>query len=251
MPEPESEAVGRFRQALEEGLRRHRELMRLNTYPASQEEIRSINLFLHTYWTWRDSDLIDIPTWAHHSFTIGQGDVVVWEAPYELTARTIDGEQILNSEHWQKFVHDWYILKSECEERRAAKWEAEAIALQEKKDIELAAEYGELLGQYWKAEEKAHALLLSCISQEQRESLWYNRYFLVTAPDGERFKLENRWHGNIVALDEGGQRYCALCADGMTPKSDSILAQKLALETDPNRLLFISNRVDEHEIVDL
>lgn len=230
--------VSTLREALEKAQRRHDEFIRRETRPASQEEIEEFNLFIHTYWRFRDSTLIDIPTFSHLTFTVGGAE---WKLPEEILARTVDGKAISKSKFWQKFNIDWMKLRGECEERRMAQWAAEE---EERRELEDMRRWGELIGEHFKASEKAYVLLLSFLTEEQKRTFWYERYFLVYGPDGERFKIENRNHGNIVAVDEGGQRYCGVCAD-LTPKCDSFLAQKLALENNPDQLLFISNRVDE------
>lgn len=237
-PAERPDYVSRLRETLVLAQLRHEEFIRQETRPASQKEIAQFNLFIHTYWAFRNSDVIDIATFSHLTFEI---DGKTWELPEALLARTVDGEAIRHSRHWRDFISDWSKLREECEDRRIAQWDAEEA---ERREVREAATLGKIIGQYFIAEEKAYYLLLSCLTEEQKRSFWYERYFMVTGPDGERFRIENRNHGNIVALDEGNQRYCGVC-EGFTPKCDSFLAQKFWLENDPNRLLSVSNRVDE------
>lgn len=98
------------------------------------------------------------------------------------------------------------------------------------------------------AEEKAERLLLALLSEKQREEYKQKGHFYVEIPDavkGKRvFKINKAWAGNIEEIDERGLRLSRYCVHPREriPVADSLLAQKLFLETDPQALLKIANR---------
>jgi len=94
------------------------------------------------------------------------------------------------------------------------------------------------------AEDRARQLLLSCLTPEQRHTWEEEQYFDVRGPNGEHFRIEEANHSNVYLLDENGEqqaRFCGLVYG--VPKSDSFLAQKLTLETQPEVFLAVANPV--------
>lgn len=95
-----------------------------------------------------------------------------------------------------------------------------------------------------KAEECARQLLLEFLTEAQRETLREKHYFDVRGPNNELFRIEDAAHSNVYLLDEDENqlaRFCRLVYG--VPRSDSLLAQKLALETQPEEFMAAANPV--------
>jgi hypothetical protein len=92
------------------------------------------------------------------------------------------------------------------------------------------------------ARETARALLVSCLTPQQRADLASRRCFYVDAPGGRRFRIDEGSHGNVKLLDAKGSIIGSYCVqpDGV-PVEDTMLAQKLWLETSPEHLGRIAN----------
>ncbi|HEX4986081.1 MAG TPA: hypothetical protein VFV71_08450 [Burkholderiales bacterium] len=89
-------------------------------------------------------------------------------------------------------------------------------------------------------ERRALALLESVLSPAQRASFGAHSYFWVETPQARRFCVLPFSSFNV--LDAGsGESYCAGPAATL-PVADLMLAQKLLLETDPQRFFAVANR---------
>jgi hypothetical protein len=92
---------------------------------------------------------------------------------------------------------------------------------------------------------RARELLLSKLTQEQRETFERNNWFVVTGgKTNTRYRLEGHTLiANIVVLsgDNAAYRLCGHCHRSL-PMSDHLLAQKLMLEYDEEEFLKIANR---------
>lgn len=96
------------------------------------------------------------------------------------------------------------------------------------------------------AEKCARELLLSVLSEEQRKEYERDKAFHVEAKDGTRYRLKHGWAGNVEELNELGiaiARYC-IHPNVQIPEADNLVAQKLMLETDPERFRRTANRTD-------
>lgn len=92
------------------------------------------------------------------------------------------------------------------------------------------------------ARERAEALLLSCLDEEQRKELHSHNRFHVTAPSGRRYCINRGRAGNVSARDRANRlvRYCIHDYVGL-PDADTMLGQKLMLETDEAGFLATAN----------
>lgn len=92
------------------------------------------------------------------------------------------------------------------------------------------------------ARERAEALLLSCLDEEQRAELQVHDRFHVTTPSGRRYCIHRGRAGNVTSRDPHGRlvKYCIHDAVGL-PDADTMLAQKLLLETDETGFLQTAN----------
>lgn len=96
------------------------------------------------------------------------------------------------------------------------------------------------------ARERARALLLRHLSEEQRESYLQYRSFVVVGASRTRYRVHDQGHmvGNIVVLDHENRpshRLCGHCKSDI-PMGDQLLAQKLMLEADEETFLRLANR---------
>jgi hypothetical protein len=104
-------------------------------------------------------------------------------------------------------------------------------------------------GEKAKARERAERLLREHLSDQQKEMLAEKGYFELTvlSQNGERrrYRINRQWSQNIQQIDPGsGRRLKTLCIHPRvaTPVEDSMLAQKLMLESGMEaELLRIAN----------
>lgn len=107
----------------------------------------------------------------------------------------------------------------------------------------------EASGERAKARERAQKLLNSCLSSQQRDQLKDKGYFEldVFSPEGEprRYRIERKWSGSVHRVNRStGKIEKTLCIHPRitTPVEDSMLAQKLMLESGmEEQLLQIAN----------
>lgn len=120
----------------------------------------------------------------------------------------------------------------------AAKREAEAIALKAKREKEEADRKA--------ASERAERLLAAQLTDEQKASYLKDRTFIVTAADGTKFRIKLGRAGNVEELNDAGKPIARLCIHPteFVPDGDTVLAQKLMLETDPKAFRKIANRTE-------
>jgi hypothetical protein len=97
---------------------------------------------------------------------------------------------------------------------------------------------------YWKAEERAQALLRSWLSPEQRTQYDASGHFEAVGRDtGSWYRISRGRVFNVQQLDGRGLEVRSLCftAEGLAT-GDINLAQKIALETFEKKALAIANR---------
>ena len=93
------------------------------------------------------------------------------------------------------------------------------------------------------ASKRAHELLLSHLTPKQRESFERNRFFVIEGGKSKKkYRIRDTGHlvANIDVLDNDGMRVrglCGHCAGHDIPLYDSLLAQKLMLETSEEEFL--------------
>lgn len=88
-----------------------------------------------------------------------------------------------------------------------------------------------------KAKEKARQLLMRNLDDGQLKSFKKDGTFRVTAKDGKTYTISTARSFNVKAED--GTRYCGQLAD--TPIEDQMLAQKLLLQSEPEKFFKNAN----------
>lgn len=98
--------------------------------------------------------------------------------------------------------------------------------------------------QHREAEERAEALLLSFLSEEQQHSYHGGQWFEVVGSAGGRYRIRQGVVGNVDWLNEYGAAGGSLCCHPIAglPIPDVMLAQMLALITDEEAFVRLSNR---------
>lgn len=90
---------------------------------------------------------------------------------------------------------------------------------------------------------RARALLDSMLTPDQQAQLQRDHFFVVEAPrTRNRYRIRYGTHGNVRLLDKHNReirKYCAQPLD--VPTEDSMLAQKLMIETDEDAFLRVAN----------
>ncbi len=83
------------------------------------------------------------------------------------------------------------------------------------------------------ANRRAMELLHSMLSKAQSDSLKANNYFVVDAPSGRRYRIDQGSHGNVRVIDKiTGALVERLCVQPQgVPEGDAMLMQKLLIET--------------------
>lgn len=89
---------------------------------------------------------------------------------------------------------------------------------------------------------RADALLESVLTAHQRRMLRKDGHFFLTGSKGNRYQICRGLAGNVYRI-ERGKRTVQLCghAPSSLPDSDTMVAQKLMLETDEDRFLALAN----------
>lgn len=99
------------------------------------------------------------------------------------------------------------------------------------------------------ASQRAHELLLSMLTQEQKVTYLTDNYFDVRGSAGGQYRIWNRGpSGNVESLDH----HVFLCAHppGNLPHPDVYLAQLLALATDEPGFRAIANNFGRYTYTD-
>jgi hypothetical protein len=96
-----------------------------------------------------------------------------------------------------------------------------------------------------KANDKAEVLLLANLSLQQREDLLKRNAFIVEV-SGEKYEIRRGRSGNVRLLNRSGQPRRVFCIhpDINCPDADTMLAQKLLLESNHRRFYEIANITD-------
>jgi hypothetical protein len=92
---------------------------------------------------------------------------------------------------------------------------------------------------------RALALLTRNLSAAQREQFAAQSCFdMIGGDSGKRYQIRFSATMNVVEFDAAGQKTATLCfyPSGNLPRSDIVLAQKIALELFENEALRIANR---------
>lgn len=89
---------------------------------------------------------------------------------------------------------------------------------------------------------RAETLLLSILSERQREELHRDKAFVVEGRHA-RYRIRRGWSGNVDVIGRDGRIQRRLCAHPVihVPNADNMAAQKLMLETNEDEFLRIAN----------
>lgn len=92
--------------------------------------------------------------------------------------------------------------------------------------------------------EKADKLLDSVLNDAQREHLSRHDWFLLKGKNGTIYRIRRGRSANVDVLNKEGAVIARLCAHPAmaVPDGDTMVAQKLMLETEPEEFLRIANR---------
>jgi hypothetical protein len=93
------------------------------------------------------------------------------------------------------------------------------------------------------ASERAERLLVACLSSAQRGELTTAGWFEVQSSRGRRYRIRRGRVRNVIEVDMLGRTlrtYCCHPFDGV-PDADTMLAQKLMLETQEDEFLRLAN----------
>jgi len=94
-----------------------------------------------------------------------------------------------------------------------------------------------------KAQLRAEDLLLSCLTEEQRKMLKESGKFRLVGSNGSIYEIKRGRQHNIFKLDAQGNRVEELCVHPgpHMPNADTMLLQKVSLETDEAEMRQIAN----------
>ncbi len=129
------------------------------------------------------------------------------------------------------------------------KWEAAQLAAEERR-VQQQREYERRVEEERvkrvAAEKKAYDLMMTYLTPEQRDEYERLQRFHVISSNGKTYRIKKGSHGNIELLEEidGKKRPVeSLCVQpkGQLPCYDSMLAQKLHLETDEDEVRRVAN----------
>lgn len=92
--------------------------------------------------------------------------------------------------------------------------------------------------------EKADKLLDSVLNDAQREHLSRHDWFLLKGKNGTIYRIRRGRSANVDVLNKEGAVIARLCAHPAmaVPDGDTMVAQKLMLESEPEEFLRIANR---------
>ena len=135
-----------------------------------------------------------------------------------------------NSLYWT----NWITHQEETAEQRAARRVADEQQQARARDMAAARKA---------AGERAERLLVACLSSAQRGELQTAGWFEVQSSRGRRYRIRRGRVRNVIEVDMLGRTlrtYCCHPFDGV-PDADTMLAQKLMLETQEDEFLRLAN----------
>lgn len=93
------------------------------------------------------------------------------------------------------------------------------------------------------AKNRAEELLKLCLTEEQREHLEEMSSFVIESELGKKYCIRKGRVQNVFELDDNDKHIAQLCAHPISnvPDFDTMLAQKLMLETNEAEFLRIAN----------
>ena len=133
------------------------------------------------------------------------------------------------------YADDSYSAPPETEEQQQARLERQR---QRQEELEVARLQREA------AARKAKELLREILDAKQREQFDKTEWFFVIGQSGKRYRVRHGWAGNIDEVTEDDMVVASYCIhpQSRVPIEDSMLVQKLMLETDEDRFVKIANK---------
>lgn len=182
-----------------------------------------LNQLLNTWTAWNVTYTTGSATTLINQANVWDG----WNGTYTVQAR----------EREAQIVRDIRAGKRPSAEQQE-KWRQEELArkaAEEKRLKEIAD-----------AKVKADVLLKSCLSPQQREELEQRGCFHLLVGE-KKYRIEKGSHGNVKLIDKDGRVKRSFCVQPRgVPDGDTMLAQKLLLETDERQFYKLAN-VSEHD----
>lgn len=140
---------------------------------------------------------------------------------------------------------EWQICPTEDISQTLSPAQEEAFRIQLE---EQTREREELMLAEDEAQHKADILLNEFLTRRQRKSLKELGHFEVITPRGKTYRIRRGRSNNVREINEDGNEIAMLCAHPTeyVPDADTMLAQKLMLETAEEEFLRIANRSPIH-----
>jgi hypothetical protein len=93
------------------------------------------------------------------------------------------------------------------------------------------------------AEKRAEELLMSVLSEEQRQTFKKDGHFIVRRGD-RRYRIRRGWSGNVDVIDRDGRLSHRMCIHPRenVPICDNLVAQKLMLEACEDHMISVANK---------
>jgi len=189
------------------------------------------------------------------TYTISDGDTLSYEIRYINSPTTweyrIEGTSACTTGTftsantdiaWYKWTAgEWQLCSPEDTLQPLSPAQEEAFRIQLE---EQTREREELMLAEDEAQHKADILLNEFLTRRQRKSLKELGYFEVITPRGKTYRIRRGRSNNVREVDANGKEIAMLCAHPTeyVPDADTMLAQKLMLETAEEEFLQIANR---------
>lgn len=160
-------------------------------------------------------------TWTQWNQTAATGSNINLYGDYQ-TAHT----SALTAEYWYRWVNH----QEETAEQRAERRRIQAQHDQRARDYAAVRKA---------AAERAERLLEACLTSGQREQLRKSGWFVVYSKSGRAYQIRRGRARNVVEVNTR-RTYCCHPVDNV-PDADTMLAQKLMIETQEDEFLRMAN----------
>jgi hypothetical protein len=163
------------------------------------------------------------------------GGAEVLQPPMHFQTADLTEEQVVDQ------TKDWNVQREAIVQRREASRRQE-----EERQATLAALEAEEKKKRVEAEDRAMKLLLSNLTVSQLKNFNGNKCIAIDGKSGDRYRIKFGRSGNIDAFNKNGKFKYRLCVHPtmQVPDADTVLAQKLMLETDEEMLLRLANKTN-------
>lgn len=224
-----------------------------NDDPYSGTSIKDVSQYRHEYsifGNWANNPIPATTTGETYHTWIGSATTantaaVTWkkwvepvpiEMGYDLTQTSFQPDIVgdfQTRDVWGYFIQEAHTPAQERVQEEAA----------EVRKTQYAAQYAELKEEKANAQLRAEALLISALTVEQKEEYAKDKSFTLWAA-GKRYRIKKGRSFNVEELNSDGLKIATLCAHPRdnVPDHDTMLAQKLMLETAPEEFLRLANR---------